>query len=71
MLGLMTVLVFSLGFALTLVLVGVIAAWIGKRILDWLAGPWPARIQIATSLIIVVVGVVLSVVAWERIAALT
>jgi nickel/cobalt exporter len=71
MLGLMTVLVFSLGFALTLVAVGVIAAFIGKRILDWLAGPWPARIQIATSVIIVVVGVVLSAIAWQKIAVLT
>lgn len=70
MLGLMTVVVFSLGFALTLVGVGVGAALIGRRILDWLAGPWPARIQIVTSAIIVVVGVVLSVIAWGRIAAL-
>jgi nickel/cobalt exporter len=70
MLGLMTVVIFSLGFALTLVGVGVLAALIGKRILEWLAGPWPARIQIATSALIVVVGVVLSVMAWGRIAAL-
>jgi nickel/cobalt exporter len=69
-LGLTTVLVFSLGFAATLVVVGVIAAQVGRRILDWLAGPWPARIQIATSVIIMLVGVVLSVSAWGKIAAL-
>jgi len=69
-LGLSTVLVFSLGFATTLVVVGMLAAWVGKRMLDWLAGPWPARIQIATSVIIVLVGVVLGVSAWGKIAAL-
>jgi nickel/cobalt exporter len=70
MLGLMTVVVFSLGFALTLVLVGVIAAWLGKRVLDWLAGPWPARLQIATSVIIMIVGITLSIVAWQKVGAL-
>jgi nickel/cobalt exporter len=69
MLGLTTVVVFSLGFAATLVVVGVFAAWVGTRILDWLAGPWPARLQIATSAIIVLVGVVLSVSAWGKVAA--
>lgn len=71
MLGLMTVVVFSLGFAATLVVVGVIAAKIGKRILDWLAGPWPARIQIGTSVIIILVGVILTAVAWSKIATFT
>lgn len=71
MLGLAGVLVFSLGFATVLVLVGVIASWAGKRILDWLAGSWAARLQIATSLIIVVVGVVLTVLAWQKISQLT
>ena len=71
MLGLAGVLVFSLGFATVLVLVGVIAAWAGKKILDWLAGSWAARLQIGTSLIIVVVGVVLTVLAWEKISQLT
>ena len=64
MLGLATVLVFSLGFASTLVVVGVIAAKVGQRILTWLAGPWAARIQLATSALIVAVGVALSVKAW-------
>lgn len=70
MLGLGTVLVFSLGFAATLVLVGVIAAKVGQRILTWLAGPWAARIQIGTSALIVIVGVALSVKAWGMLAAI-
>jgi len=71
MLGLAGVLVFSLGFAAVLVLVGVIAAAAGKKILDWLAGSWAARLQIATSLIIVVVGIVLTVLAWQKVIQLT
>ncbi|MEO8037277.1 MAG: hypothetical protein ABI794_00830 [Betaproteobacteria bacterium] len=65
MLGLSTVLVFSIGFAMTLVLVGVVAAKVGRKILDWLAGPWAIRIQIGTSLLIVGVGVVLTLQAWR------
>ena len=61
MLGLGTVLVFSLGFASTLVLVGVVASKVGRKILDWLAGPWAAGLQIATSVLIVLVGVFLTV----------
>jgi nickel/cobalt exporter len=70
MLGLAGVLVFSLGFAAVLVLVGVIAAAAGKKILDWLAGSWAARLQIGTSLIIVLVGVVLTVIAWQKLSQL-
>ncbi len=71
MLGLAGVLVFSLGFATVLVVVGVIAAWAGKKILDWLAGSGAARLQIGTSLIIVVVGVVLTILAWQKVSQLT
>lgn len=56
MLGLATVLVFSIGFAATLVVVGVVAAQVGRKVLDWLSGAWAVRIQVGTSLIIVVVG---------------
>lgn len=70
MLGLGTVLVFSIGFAATLVLVGVVAAKVGQKILDWLAGPWAMRMQVGTSLLIVLVGVVLSLKAWATLAAL-
>lgn len=68
MLGLGTVVVFSLGFALTLVGVGVVAAIVGRKVLDWLAGPWAIRIQIGTSLLIVLVGVYLTVKAWSAVA---
>lgn len=68
MLGLATVIVFSLGFAATLVLVGVVAAKVGQRILTWLAGPWAARIQLGTSLLIVLVGIMLTAKAWAMVA---
>jgi nickel/cobalt exporter len=68
MLGLGTVVVFSIGFAATLVVVGVIAAKVGQKILDWLAGPWAARLQISTSLLIVLVGVILSFKAWTTLS---
>ena len=68
MLGLGTVVVFSIGFAATLVVVGVVAAKVGQKILDWLAGPWAARLQISTSLLIVLVGVILSFKAWTTLS---
>src|SRR5690349_15288192 len=70
MLGLGTVIVFSLGFAATLVLVGVIAASVGREILDWLDGPWAVRMQNATTVPIVVVGLVLTYQAWRMLARL-
>jgi nickel/cobalt exporter len=70
MLGLGTVLVFSLGFAAVLVIVGVIAAKVGPKILDWLSGPWAARLQVGTSLLIVLVGVVLSINACRMLSRL-
>ena len=70
MLGLGTVVVFSIGFATTLVIVGVIAAKAGQKILDWLAGPWAMRLQVGTSLLIVVVGVLLSARAWTTLSTL-
>jgi nickel/cobalt exporter len=70
MLGLGTVVVFSVGFASTLVVVGVIAAKAGQKILDWLAGPWAMRLQVGTSLLIVVVGAILSFGAWRTLSSL-
>ena len=70
MLGLGVVLVFSIGFAAVLVAVGIVAAAVGKRVLDWLAGPWAARLQIATSGVIVIVGVILTVLALRQMATL-
>jgi nickel/cobalt exporter len=70
MLGVITVLVFSLGFAATLVVVGVVAAKVGERILEWLSSIWAVRLQIATTLLILGVGVVLTAGASYRLAAL-
>jgi len=68
MLGLIGVFVFSLGFAAVLVVVGVVAAAVGKRLLDWLSGPRAAGLQIGMSVLIVVVGVFLTVVAVDEMA---
>jgi nickel/cobalt exporter len=62
-LGLIGVFVFSLGFAGVLVAVGVVAAAVGKRLLDWLAGPGAARLQLGMSALIVIVGLILTVMA--------
>ena len=70
MLGLGTVVVFSIGFAMTLVIVGVVAAKVGQRIMDWLAGVWAMRLQVGTSLLIVIVGVILSLGAWRTLSSL-
>ena len=58
MLGLVTVVVFSLGFASTLVVVGVIAAKVGQKILDWLSSIWAVRLQVATTLLMLAIQVV-------------
>jgi len=71
MLSLGTVLVFSLGFASTLVVVGVVAATMGQVVVAWLSGPWVARLQTGTAVLIMVVGVVLTVSAWRLVRALT
>lgn len=68
LLGLSTVLVFSLGFAATLVAVGIIAAQVGEKILSWMSSIWAVRIQIATTLLILGTGVVLTVKAANQMA---
>jgi nickel/cobalt exporter len=70
LLGMITVLVFSLGFAATLVVVGVIAAQVGQRVLDWLTSVWAVRLQIATTLLILGMGVVLTVKAATQLGTL-
>jgi nickel/cobalt transporter (NicO) family protein len=70
LLGLVTVVVFSLGFAATLVVVGIVAAKVGEKVLDWLASIWMIRLQIATSLLIVGMGVVLTIRAVSELAVL-
>jgi nickel/cobalt transporter (NicO) family protein len=71
LLGLASVVVFSLGFAATLLIVGIIAAQVGEKILGWLSSIWAMRTQIATTLLILGIGVVLTVKAASQVAALT
>jgi len=70
LLGLASVVVFSLGFAATLLVVGVVAAHVGQRIMDWLSSIWAMRAQIATTLLILGMGVVLTVKAAYQVTAL-
>ena len=69
--GLLSVLVFSLGFALVLVVVGLVAARLGQLVLTWLSGRWILWLQFGTALLILVVGAWLTVSAWRTLAALT
>ncbi|HEX8496470.1 MAG TPA: sulfite exporter TauE/SafE family protein, partial [Actinomycetales bacterium] len=69
LLGLATVVVFSLGFAATLVAVGVVAARVGERVLEWLSSLWVVRVQIATTLLILGMGLVLTVNAAYKLGA--
>ena len=68
-LGLLTVLVFSLGFASVLVVVGVVAARVGQLILTWLSSRWIGWVQIGAALLILGVGLVLTANAWRTVAA--
>ena len=70
LLGLASVVVFSLGFAATLLVVGVLAAQVGQKILDWLSSIWAMRTQIATTLLILGMGVVLTVKAAYQVMGL-
>jgi nickel/cobalt exporter len=55
---------------MTLVVVGIAAAMVGQRVLDWLSSIWAIRLQIATTLLILGMGVVLTVKAASQMAAL-
>ena len=70
LLGLGTVLVFSLGFASALLLVGIVAAQVGQRVLAWLDSVWALRLQLATTLLILGMGVVLTAQAARQLARL-
>lgn len=67
-LGLLTVIVFSLGFASVLVVVGVVAARVGQVILAWLSNRWIGWIQIGAALLILGIGLVLTANAWRALA---
>ena len=69
LLGLFTVVVFSVGFASVLVIVGVIAARVGAAVLTWLSGRWVGWLQLATATLIVTVGLALTVNAWRAVTA--
>ena len=60
MLGLFTVLIFSLGFACVLVAVGIAAALAGDLVLTWLDSRWMGWLQVAAAALIVLVGLVLT-----------
>ena len=68
-LGLFTVVVFSVGFASVLVIVGVVAARVGEVVLTWLTGRWAGWLQVGAALLIVVVGLGLTVNAWRSLMA--
>jgi nickel/cobalt exporter len=70
-LGLLTVVVFSLGFASVLIVVGVVAARVGQLILTWLSSRWIAWVQIGAALLILGVGLVLTVNAWRAVVTIS
>src|SRR5438094_107589 len=69
-LGLFTVVVFSIGFASVLVIVGVVAARVGAVVLTWLSGRWMGWLQVGAALLIVAVGLGLTVTARRTVVAL-
>jgi nickel/cobalt transporter (NicO) family protein len=71
LLGILTVIVFSLGFASVLVIVGVVAARLGQLILAWLSSRWISCVQMGAALLIIGVGLVLTVTAWRTMSAIS
>ena len=69
-LGLFTVVVFSVGFASVLVLVGIVAARVGQIVLAWLSSRWVGWLQVGAALLIVLVGLLLTANAWRTVASL-
>jgi nickel/cobalt exporter len=66
MLGLTSVVAYSVGFAAVLAAVGIVAAIAGQIILRWLSGRWISLLQTGAALLVVIVGIVLTVAAWQR-----
>ena len=71
LLGMLTVIVFSLGFASVLVVVGVVAARLGQLILAWLSSRWISWVQIGAALLIIGVGLVLTANAGRMMSSLS
>jgi nickel/cobalt exporter len=69
-LGLLTVLVFSLGFASVLVLVGALVGQAGRLALGWFNERVVQRLQLATAGVIVLVGSIMTLGAWQQLATL-
>jgi len=69
-LGLFTVVVFSLGFAAVLLVVGVIAARVGQVVLTWLSSRFILWLELAAALLILGVGLVLTANAWRTMVRL-
>jgi nickel/cobalt exporter len=67
-LGLLTVVVFSLGFASVLVVVGAVVGRLGQAALAAINPRWVDLLQWATALVITGVGAVMSVGAWQQLA---
>ena len=67
-LGLLTVVVFSLGFASVLVVVGTVVGRLGQSGLRRIDVRWLDWLHIATATVIILVGVVMSVNAWGQLA---
>lgn len=70
LLGILTVVVFSLGFASVLVVVGLVAASLGQLVLEWLSSRWISWVQIGAALLIIGVGIVLTGNALRRMSSL-
>ena len=68
-LGLLTVLVFSLGFASVLVVVGTLVGRLGQSALGRIDVRWLDWLQVGTAAIIVAVGVVMTAGAWSQLSA--
>jgi nickel/cobalt exporter len=69
-LGLFTVLVFSLGFASVLVLVGAVVGHFGGYAVRWMSANGVERLRLATAALIVVVGSAMTVGAWRQLTEL-
>jgi nickel/cobalt exporter len=69
-LGLLTVLVFSLGFATVLVLVGAVVGRLGQVVLTWSNSRWMTWLQVGAAGVIIAVGTVMTLGAWRQVADL-
>jgi nickel/cobalt transporter (NicO) family protein len=70
LLGILTVVVFSIGFASVLVIVGLVAARLGQLILAWLSSQWISWVQVGAALLIIGVGFVLTANAMRSMSSL-